>query len=303
MKKYVIAFLTLIFSLSAYSLSFTIESSTRLLNGNTCEYVIVEDKGTDKLLSRINWNMTNLVIQEIGLGFEWHNLSLNAAFSAGLPKSSGSTIDRDWIDYKVNNLYSKSDNHLDFYFDYCADIGYSFLWKELEFRPFFSVGYKNYKFTGSDGYCMYSPLGVSYKAAKKADLEGDIFDYKIASIYTWLGFDFNIHHKNWTVCSSGALMPYQITNCFDSHLLRNLDFFDETEGTFCGAKASVGVKYAFTRLISIKSEVEGVTLFRITGDTYSKNSSDSEYERSKNSIGGYSTNHLSFDLGICLNLF
>lgn len=294
----------LLFSMAANLFSkgsdwgFDFETSSRLLWGSTGEYVYERTGGSHRKLSYLEWETKPIFVQDLKGSVQYKKLRFGTLFAFGIPAKCGYIYDSDWQDYAVKNLYSKSTNDLDFYFKTEGTVSYAFDFSRLHLLPFVSVGYRNVRFEGHDGYALYAKKGEPYKDGAPYSFSGKVLAYETFGMQTWLGAAAQYTVGRLRLGISGALMPFQLVYCADTHYLTKTDYLDIVSGFFCGAKGECSVAYRVTDFLSVSVGASAEKAFKIKGDSYAKKSGENDYSKMSNARGAYEYAEYGFFAGL-----
>lgn len=288
---------------------FELEPFLGMKYGQIDEYVFLEKSNfSDDLLSELNWQIQPELHCGIRAHGGWKNGFALIGFGAGIPMRTGKMFDSDWLnndpasvsamsaaghDYKTH--YSKSDNFLDYDFDFSVKGGYIF--SPLRFfriRPAVEFSFQGIKFTAKNGTALYGAKNDGgyyeyYKNAKnEISFDGQkVISYQRESYILWLGADFSfLLPRNWSIDCGLFVSPYMYAASRDSHFLTETDYLDITYDFFAAFKGSVGVSYEISPEYAISLSGEYFFLSVLRGNDYSKKSTESKYGKIASVEGG-----------------
>lgn len=300
--------------------------------GQVDEYVFLKecDYDDDKL-SELNWDIKSEIYAgaEIEVGYKKFFSEMKITF--GIPMKTGSMLDSDWINAKIQNTenyqyktcYSEHDNYLDDDFSFDINLGYDFdIFNndniKIKINPLFGFEYNKISFTAKNGIGYYGyGWANNFKDkngyyAKWNDEEnivitnfsGDVITYSRQTYIFWLGFDsiFTIFDKI-DVDLGFKISPYIYAESIDTHIGRNTMFGDKTPGYFSAYKFNLGTSYKINdrNLITLNAIYFFTRTLR--GNDYSKSTSAKTYNLSTDTDGGAAEHYFDISLSWRIKIF
>ncbi len=203
--------------------------STNILN--TSEYVIIREN--EKVLSRLDWK--NVIIPTVTSQLSFSNQSWKAfsALSTSIPLKSGFIEDFDYLlPNDEPNLYSKHDIYVDKFYAVKFGISKVFPTKYFGFSisPGVTFEYSNCKLSGQDGFLQYPEYGYWTGAEEKKEVSATVLMYEYSFLKPQLNLDISYLSGNNGVIFAFSYFPHNIISTLDSHLIRQIQFFDKNEG-------------------------------------------------------------------------
>jgi len=172
------------------------------------------------------------------------------SFKAGIPRDSGIMEDRDWMSNKDGSLthYSKHTNKTKEFFMADANFGISIPVKFFNIKPFLSVSWMHFSFSGKDGYGIYARKDNSNYYPINDDptvrsFSGEVIKYKQDWLYAAAGISFGINIINLILLDfSFQISPLTYCSAEDQHLTTKAIYYDYTGfGLYIEPGASVSI--------------------------------------------------------------
>ena len=230
------------FLAKAQHFSFSLETSTGFMFGQTHEYVY----HGDRQISRLEWEQNAVPYIHAALNLEYQRFFIRGAVRAAVPVSSGVMRNHDYLLPNSNALthFSQHDNFMDRHNDYSIGIGYRFSIGNWSISPSLGFLHSNRKWTASDGFLRYAPPGTALQGDEPIiRVTGPVATYemKISYFYAALAASYSIRDR-FQLGINFKIFPYIWAEALDHHILRSIEFLDTMPG---GIGGSLGLTFVY----------------------------------------------------------
>jgi outer membrane protease len=285
---------------------FLVSTQTGIVYGQALEYVYpVQGQTKSELYSELRWDMKPVFYLGLQLDYELADIMRRLGFfssvslKAGIPKDSGVMEDRDWFSTENTALtnFSSHTNRTNSFFSLDASAGISLPIRSIFcIKPFLSVSWMHFSFTGRDGYYEYARSVPGYPGKyypinddpEKWPLSGDVINYKQNWFLAAAGFSVTTNvFAPFSVDLSLQISPLTYCIALDEHILRGKFFYDYTSmGLFFEPKLNLA--FNMNRIDLMLN-----TAYRRIGKTRGKT-----YEKEKNTLSEIIQNESGAGLSI-----
>ncbi len=288
-----------------------------LLNGQAKEHVYDYDTGSRRQLSRLDWDLKDIVMGGINFSVRPMNMvkgidlnknltfntangvTLNFGYWNALTEGSGEMDDYDWLDYGSSDWTHYSLSDVDVTEGYVLDVNvaWDFIqWKDLATGRVFA-GYKQNGWTWEDHgkYLLYPEYGYVPQ-----DLYGEKminYEQEFRMPYVGAGADFML--GDFTISGRLTYSPSVEATDWDEHVARSIEFKETFEdGEMLGF--GLDVRYDFTkgRLkgVFLSAAVDVQTIDLIVGDMEAYDASTGE-SFGDDDVAGIENEYMVISLG------
>ena len=285
MKRFILTFSVLFFSLSMFALdsnyfSFKITPEFSFANGTINEYVFdAACKNTDNKESQLDWDIKMIPILSLDADFDiikYLHIDFNGAI--GLSKESGNMQDYDWLNSMTGiwknddptelTNYSIHDNYLEQYITFSVSAGGNiYLPLEIKLTPKIGYQYEFISLNGSNGSGKYK----QQNGWKQVDFKGNVIAYKQELNALLAGFTVDVKSIPRTNITADIICSPAMTflNAVDYHYTRNLIFWDKFTNLW-QFKSNLIAQYRFNKYNSagLSTSIQYIPLSK--GPTYQK---------------------------------
>ncbi|MGN0730185.1 omptin family outer membrane protease [Treponema sp.] len=233
-KKNIVFLLGLSFFLCAATSAetFSLTASLGFQSGKMQEYVY--SGGT--YVSRIDWQADLVPVADVNFSGDICNVVFGINFLSAFPVKKGSVEDWDWLglDKSRATNFSSHDLSIQRKVDLEASLGYRFSLEHFRILPRLGFVFRNQKFKASDGYFRYANyIRGEYlnDSVGKNNISGNVLLYEqsfympFVSLETEFGISGGLDFL-----FDCRLYPYVYCDATDNHCIRNVIFYDETQG-------------------------------------------------------------------------
>lgn len=257
MKKTILVLAAFLFSIPAFSMlrfnaneNIGIELSADIgcRTGIVREYVT--NSIDDTKLSRLDWQIDAIPTLNFGAKADIYNVIFGGSFLTSIQMDCGKMEDYDWDLYPVgaahNGILTNYSNHtlkLNNFIEANAFLGYNIKLPETKIgifsiAPLASFFYRNFKFTGNDGYKKYAK-----DKWEEINLRGSVISYQQEILYFSAYLEVNWYlKKDFDFKIFGSYAPYVWCNSIDNHISKSTKYYDYMNG---GYAFSVGGEFSW----------------------------------------------------------
>lgn len=269
----------------------TLRVTSGLMCGTVNEYVY--ENGSQ--ISRLKWDMDFIVLAGFGIHFDLYNrISVSLGLQHSLNEGTGAITDEDF-DSSTEVMTNYSNHYCNVNKALIADFssGYKFYpFESFTVTPGISLRYKNLLFSAQDGYYQYPP------ESDPVNLYGTVIIYEqkqlIPSVSLGINYSFN------TLLSIDIFLemsPFAACNAKDSHVRRNIDFYDTFRNAFF-YNSVLKIIYKTADIGSFFISAEYQTIRKIKGNTKNIDLDNGSMSQVIDDGAGFDYESLTFLIGI-----
>ena len=273
---------------------FTFGTQYGFVQGQALELVYpIPGDTKGELLSELRWDMKPVFYYGAQLDFGRSNPMSGLGFSSsvslktGVPGDSGIMEDRDWMSQENGNLthFSSHINKTHEFSRFDTAIGASFPVKSYFYlKPFLSVSWMRFSFTGRDGKIKYARVKSVNPASYfpiddnpiEESLTGDDINYSQDWLFIAAGFSAGTKFlSRFSFDLSFQISPFTYCAAIDEHLARKYTFMDFSGW---GLLLEPAGSLSFTvEQIKFSLEFDYRYIGKTRGESYSRQSGGSFY--------------------------
>ena len=272
--------------------SFSVSTALTLMYGNINEYVF-DDKGK---ASELSWEMKPLLLVGTKITGIVGCFKLEGSLFYAINEDTGSIRDYDWntstgvmTNYSKHNIKQRGSIFSD------ANISYMYCLNEKYFFfPGAGIKFNNIQLTAEDGYLEYPP------GSSREDVYGKGIIYEQKYLIPYFGAGVQYTEKQFNVSMSFYYSQFVRCNARDSHVKRDIDFYDEIKnGKFYNLKGDVALMITDRTSVSLNCGWTYIPLSK-GSSCYIDLSTGEESQVFKNA-GGIMVEYA--DVGLSINLY
>ena len=271
------------------------------------------------MISKLDWPLKPLISSTLTARLESaKGIYIDASLMTGLPISSGTMIDADYLNQPINSLKTHQSTHegsIEYAIDTTIHTGRIFHGQEPEDKQYtlemyVALRYMRYKWNARDGYTQYPQTGTYgtfpewNENIPKSAVKGKILAYEQEMVipHAGLGFGFSFTPK-LAVSGGFGMSPFIYCAAVDNHLhpSKLIDYFDsfpwgENSGFYLDP--SLSASWLLSAKLKLRLDANWTMITGLKGTTIQRNnmtgiiSSDDAY------TAGAAFNTFSIKLGV-----